>query len=460
VALNLKAERSSPAPGAPRRPKIRDHQRLTFALLCTTLALEAVGAGMLYPLLARIQAARHLQTYGLGLMAGAYFFAALIAQIGGGRLLDGRRARPVLLGGLALGSASLVWFALAPNLLQLVGARAVGGLCFGIIGPAALRAGTVGIPSELRGARLGKLSSAQMSGIVLGPLAGSVLASIGGLSFPFYVLAVALGLTLLALVLVPQPQPADARAAEDGRAVADRANEAADNHRLAPTPATIHGAATTGAATTPTARAIGRSLRPATRAVVALLFLAVGAQLANGLYDALWSRLLTDRGAGSLLIGLSLSLYGIPFIILAPIGGRLASRRGPLMVGGIGLLVASVFLASYGFVTVPAVILVLGVMEAFAQALAVPGGYAAVANVFPDDRAATGQGWFGAAGTAAAGTAALVGAPVYAALGAGAVFAGGAVISAICVVVAMIVGRGRMGDPRREPAASPTADPQ
>jgi MFS family permease len=420
--LNLTAEAAPSRSGAPRGPALLEQPRLTFILLCTVLALEAVGAGMLYPLLARIQAARHLPTYGLGLMAGGYFFAALVTQVGGGRVLDGRHARPLLLAGLALGSVSLVWFALAGDLAQLLGARALGGLSFGIVGPAALRAGTVGIPSEQRGARLGRLSAAQMSGIVLGPLAGSVLASVGGLSCPFYVLAVALGLALVALLAVPQPR------AEPDSSARRRAADALDRAALVRR----------------------RSLPLASRPVVALLLLAVGAQLANGLYDALWSRLLTDRGAGTLLIGLSLTLYGIPFILAAPFGGRVAGRRGPLMVSGAGLLVAAGFLASYGFVTVPVVILVLGVMEAFAQALAVPGGLAAVANVFPDHQAATGQGWFAAAGTAAAGTAAMIGAPIYAAFGPGAVFGGGAVISAAFVIGAMVVGRGRMGGrPRR-----------
>jgi predicted MFS family arabinose efflux permease len=253
-------------------------------------------------------------------------------------------------------------------------------------------------------------------------LAGSVLASVGGLSCPFYVLAVALGLALVALLAVPQPR------AEPDSSARRRAADALDRAALVRR----------------------RSLPLASRPVVALLLLAVGAQLANGLYDALWSRLLTDRGAGTLLIGLSLTLYGIPFILAAPFGGRVAGRRGPLMVSGAGLLVAAGFLASYGFVTVPVVILVLGVMEAFAQALAVPGGLAAVANVFPDHQAATGQGWFAAAGTAAAGTAAMIGAPIYAAFGPGAVFGGGAVISAAFVIGAMVVGRGRMGGrPRR-----------
>jgi DHA1 family multidrug resistance protein-like MFS transporter len=388
--------------------------RLTFRLLCLAVAFEAGGVGVMFPLLARIQAADHLPTYGLGLMAGAYFFAALLTQLGGGRFLDGERARHVLLGGLLLTAASLAWFALGTHLWDLVAARCLGGLGYGIVGPAALRAGTVGVPNEERGARLGRLSSAQMTGIVAGPLGGSVLASVGGLAFPFLVLAGALLGVFVALVLTPIPPLADGD--DPGVAFTDV------EHR------------------SPRQSKLGVARRP----LVALLLLAVGSQLANGLYESLWSRLLTDRGGGSLLIGLSLSLYGIPFILLAPAGGRLANRRGPLVVSGLALLGAAGLLASYGLVVSPILIVILGISEAVFQALAVPGGYAAVASLFPDDRAATGQGWFGAAGTASAGVAAVAGAAIYGADGPATVFVGGAVISAGFVVAAMLTGRGRM----------------
>jgi MFS family permease len=421
VVLNLRAEPAASV-RAPQRAA-----RLTFRLLCVAVALEAGGAGILFPLLARIQAAHHLPTYGLGLMSGAYFFAALAAQLGVGRFLDGRRARPLLLAGLLLGAAALVWFGLGTQLWQLVASRCLGGFGFGIVGPAALRAGTFGIAPEDRGARLGRLSSAQMTGIVLGPLAGSVLASVGGLSFPFLVLAAALLAVLAALACT----------------------------RVAPAAGATRSEVREGAR--------GRQrLGVARRPLLALLLLAVGAQLANGLYDSLWSRLLTDKGAGSLLIGLSLTAFGIPFILLAPFGGRLAGRRGPMLVSGVGLLAAACFLASYGFVASPHVIVILGIGEAVFQAVAVPGGYAAVASLFPEDRVATGQGLFGAAGTAAAGVAAVIGAPIYARYGAATVFGAGAAISAVFVFAAMVMGRGRIvgrtsgaADPSPVPVALP-----
>jgi MFS family permease len=244
-----------------------------------------------------------------------------------------------------------------------------------------------------------------MGGIVFGPLLGIGLAGIGGLGMPFLVLAGLLAVVTAGLVL---STGADL-----------------DAETLPPTPRAQ------------------RVQLPSWRPVIALLLLSAAAQVPTGLYDALWSRLLTDRGASSFLIGLSLTLFGLPIVALAPFGGRLAGRHGPLRVAGAALCIAAGFMASYGFVTVPLIILGLGVIEACFQAVAIPGSFAAVAEVFPDDWAATGQGWFSGAGTAAAGTAALIGAPAYGAFGPGAVFGGGALLSVALVAVAVFVGRGR-----------------
>jgi MFS family permease len=383
-----------------------------LALLGAAVFLGAAGVGALFPLLAKIQAEHHLATYSLGLMSGANFFAALLAQLGVSRFLDGRRARRVLLIGLVLGSASLLWFARAGDLWQLVASRALGGISYGIVGPASLREAAIGVKGEARGRRIGILSSLMMAGIVIGPLFGSLLDIAGGLPLPFEVLG-----GLLAVLFVVS-------------ALALRVPEEAEEEAT---------------------QTIAAPARLRSRAVIALLVFAAASQLPNGLYDSLWSRLLTDRGADQLLIGLSLSLFGLPFIVLAPFGGKLAERRGPLLAACVGLVISDVFMASYGLVPSPVIIVILGVAEACAQCVAIPGGYAAVARVFPDSQAATGQGWFSASGTGAAGLSAVAGAPIYAAIGPWAAFGGGALISAL-------LGMASLGLSRRSTVLGPASN--
>ncbi len=408
------------------------------------MCLEAVGIGVLFPLLAHVQDAHHLPTYTLGLMSGASFFAALVAQLGAGPLLDGNRARPVLLFGVLLGAGGLVWFAFAGGLGGLVGARGLGGVGYGIVSPAALRQASLGVSGERRGKRLGILSSAQMAGFTVGPLFGSVLYAAGGLRVPFEVVGGLLAVAGAGLALLPAPQ-------------ATRRPRPA---RVAPAHSSAKHPPGWGAPSAPPARAgappRGRPLNDGPRVLgerwrelsgievaplVAMLLLAAALQLPNGLYDSLWSRMLTDRGASALLVGLSFSFFGLPFVVLAPLGGRVAERRGPLLAAGLGLLAADCFMAAYGFVPWPILIVGLGVGEACVQSVAIPGGFASVGRVFSDDRIAAGQGLFGGIGTLAAGTAAVAGAPVFAALGGPGAFGGGAAVSAALVVAALVVGR-------------------
>ncbi len=383
--------------------------------------VEAAGIGVLFPLLARVQEVHHLPTYSLGLMSGASFFAALVTQLGLSPFLDGRRARLVLIVGMILGCAAPLWFAFGGSLWSLTVSRALGGIAAGIVVPAALRSGTAGIEDDRRGARLGLLSSTQMAGIVLGPVLAVGLYDLGGIRLPFEAIAVA-GAVLLVMVAL---SPGAGAVAAPTLAVANLR----DSHDA-------------------TEEASGRSKRGfslTSPGVIAVLLIAAAAQIPNGFYDALWSRLLTDRGASTLLIGLSLTLFGIPFVILAPLGGKLAGRRNPLAWAVVGLVVSTGFMASYGFVDSPIVIIALGMFEACAQAIAVPGGYAAAAAVFPDRSAATGQGWVQGTGTAAAGAAAVAAAPMYGAFGSGPVFAAGAALSASLALVAYAVSRRSSG---------------
>lgn len=75
------------------------------------------------------------------------------------------------------------------------------------------------------------------------------------------------------------------------------------------------------------------------------LLLSIGLYLPVGVYDALWDRYLTDRGASNTMIGLSFLMYGIPFALLSAAGGRAADRIGATRAALIGILCAAPFTA-------------------------------------------------------------------------------------------------------------------
>ncbi len=154
------------------------------------------------------------------------------------------------------------------------------------------------------------------------------------------------------------------------------------------------------------------------RGVVVAVLLQLAVFLPVGIYDSLWARYLTDRGATTLLIGFGLTLYGLPFVLAAPRGGRLADRLGPVRSTTIGMLIVVPATAIYGLLAAPLVITAIALLEAVGNATAVPGAQTAMARSCPRERLTAGQGLSGAVSMLGAGFAAVVAAPIYEAVGA------------------------------------------
>ena len=68
----------------------------------------------------------------------------------------------------------------------------------------------------------------------------------------------------------------------------------------------------------------GRALRSllVRPAIQATLAASIAFYLTVGMFEAIWAVLLRDHGAETWLIGLTLSMFTLPMIFFAPIGGR------------------------------------------------------------------------------------------------------------------------------------------
>ena len=349
----------------------------------------AAGNGVVFPLLADLQDAHDLPTYGLGIISGVSFIASLLGMLVFSGQADRGRAKLLMVGGLALSVVSMVLFALSNELWQFTFARAMSGLAFGCFAPAS-RSIVARLDADNVGRNLGRLASTELGGFITGPVIGATFASAFNLDAPFWALAV-----VVAIVLA---------------AVARR-----------PIPSDVGGAPREG-----TSSGIALDLLRYREVVVATL-LALALILPVGIYDSLWSRYLQDRGASTLFIGITLTMYGVPFIALASRGGRLADRVGPFRAAFVCLVLVAPLIALYGVITIPIVIVSVALVEAIVQAVAVPASQAAMAIACPPQRLAAGQGLSGAAGQAGAGVVALLAAPVYESAGPGFLFAAAAV---------------------------------
>jgi MFS family permease len=120
-------------------------------------------------------------------------------------------------------------------------------------------------------------------------------------------------------------------------------------------------------------------------------------------FEATWSLLLDDLGAETWLIGLSLSLFTLPMVFLAPRGGRLTQRIGHSAVVGWSIGAAAVCTLLYGWIDALWVVLGVSLVHAIADSFTMPANQVAIATATPPEQVAAGQGLFSASGTLVSG---------------------------------------------------------
>lgn len=376
---------SDPAPST-GAPTARPGSATSLPVLVGAVSLGA-GVGVVFPLLAAFQDRYGFGDAGLGVLSSGTFVAALISGLFLAGFADRGRSRLLLVVGMALSAAGLLWFAAGSHLWQFTGARLVEGLGYGVFTPAARKIVTSGDQADA-GMRLGRLTSAEFGGFLAGPVIGSLLSEWLGLAAPLVIIGVIQAALAVWMVAVPLPKVL----AGSGRG-------------------SVLGSF--------------RMLRRPAIAGAALLSLTIF--LPIGVYDALWSRYLTDRGASTLFIGIGLSLYAVPIVIFAPTGGRLADRYGPVRVavGAICLIIPLTL--SYGLLATPVLITAAGLLGALPEAVGSPAVQTVMLRACRPDEVAAGQGVASAVNQVGAGSAALLGPIVYGAHGSAVLFSGLAV---------------------------------
>lgn len=348
----------------------------TTPLIAATFLMASASIAI-FPLLPDLQAELGLSTGILGLVTAAGFLAAVVAQVAVAPLADRGHERSLLVAGLLTSAAALVAAAFAWDAASLVLARSLEGFAFGTFVPAA-RAITARRSPHGPAEALGRLSAAEFAGVALGPLAAALLASAFSTDVALLTFAV------LSVVTVPVAL----RAADARVTLVTTAGHGAGEPRM------------------------GFDLLRRKPMQVALL-LTIALIVPVGAYDTLWARYMVDNGATTLLVGASLTVFAIPYILFASRAGRLADRLGPVRGAVAGMLLTSAVIVAYGFLRNPWTITGVGMIESTGQALAGPAAQASVANAVPRDRVAAAQGLAGAVGTAAAGIVAALAAPIY-----------------------------------------------
>jgi MFS transporter, DHA1 family, multidrug resistance protein len=319
-------------------------------------------------------------------------------------------------GGIIVAGLAMVASAVASQFWAFLLARLLLGLGSGTVGPAIRRIVITRDPEHV-GANLGRVASFDVAGFVLGPLLAAIAAETLGIRAPFWILAAAF-VAVLVLTL---------RLDLTAGSVSER-------------PRVIR--VLTGI--------------PAMQATLAV---AVAFYVTVGMFEAIWAVLLRDRGAETWLIGLTLSLFTVPMIFLAPTGGRTAQARGPLRVATVSVGIAAVCTLSYGIL--PAVWMLLGVsiVHALADSFTMPANQVSAALASPPELISSAQGLLGATGLAAAGLTGLGAGFLYEESGRLAVAVTTAAVMAVCLVAARLLGTDPLRRGRPAPVDVPTTAP-
>ena len=323
----------------------------------------ALGLGLVVALLAELQDEFGFPTWGLGLIAGISFVAGFAGNVTLGPVADRGHARTMLVASMVGGVAALLWLSVATELWSFIAARAVFGLADGAFFPAARRIAVTGRPDR-PGAQLGALMGAALAGFLSGPLLGGLLAEGFGLRMAFIAPAVVLALTT---PVVSRRLP---------RVVAPGQRQAV----------------------------LTLLRRPIIRAAI---LLASSEFFIIGGLEAIWARLITDRGASTAGAGLTLTIVILPMVVLAPAVGRLADRIEPTRIALTATFLLAAVTPLIGLVNTVALTVLVGLGQSVINSATAPSSQAMAARASPATQLAAGQGLLDGIGLLAAGAAAL-----------------------------------------------------
>lgn len=371
----------------------------------------SMGYGSVFTLLAEFREKFGFSETELGVIAGVGFFAGVIAQVGLARFADQGFVRLLIHIGMIVAIVSMLGMAVADQAWQFIAARFFLGAGTGAVGPAVRRILITRDPANM-GSNLGAMGAFDVSGFVLGPVVAAAFAEFVNLRAPFLFLAG------LYVVIYAWALRLDLSAGE------------AAHVRIPVRNLLKH------------------------RPMVAGILAGIAFYTTIGVFEASWAVLLDDLGASTLLIALSISLFALPMIPLAPLGGRYAQRRGPVRVMAVTIMGAVACMLVYGYVEFMWVLIAISAVHAMFDAYTMPAGQLAVAMSAPTEQAAAAQGLYGAVGLVVSGLAAVAAGSLYDAWGPEVLFTGSSIVMVVALAGAIALGGELMG-----PASRPSSEP-
>ena len=336
------------------------------------MGVLAAGYGVMFTMLDDWRTAYGIQETGLSMIIAVGFFTSFVAQLTIAPYADRGHARKLMTVGMAANAIGALLMAFGATLPAFLLGRFIMGVGAGIAIPAIKRIVIVSDPENM-GGNLGRGVSIEVGGFAIGPVIAALTVDSINLAAPFILIAFLIAVTGIII----------ARLNIAETAIEDRTDERFAIDLLK------------------------------NRAVLGSILVGLALFVMIGVYDSLWVIIMDDLKAPHWVGNAGVALFGLPWIFFGALGGRIAQKHGPLRVSAFGLALGSLYMTSYGFMTMPYFMLGVGLTQSMVDSLTVTGIGVAVAQATPPERQAGASGLLGGMQTLTGGVAAMFAGTMY-----------------------------------------------
>jgi MFS family permease len=336
------------------------------------MGVLAAGYGVMFTMLDDWRSEYGIQETGLSMIIAIGFFTSFVAQLTIAPLADKGHARKLLSLGMLANAVGAVIMAFGESLPAFLLGRFIMGLGAGIAIPAIKRIVIVSDRENI-GRNLGRGVSIEVAGFAIGPVIAALTVDTFNLAAPFIIIT---ALTMIFGIIISQLNISET-------AVEDQTNERFALDLL--------------------------KLRP----VLGSILVGLALYVMIGVYDSLWVIMMDDLQAPNWVGNAGVALFGLPWIIFGTLGGKIAQRHGPLRVSAFGLALGALYMTSYGFLSMPYLMLGIGLSQSILDSLTVTGIGIAVAQATPTERQAGASGLLGGMQTLTGGISAIAAGAMY-----------------------------------------------
>ena len=362
------------------------------------MGVLAAGYGVMFTMLDDWRREYGIQETGLSMIIAIGFFTSFVAQLTIAPLADKGHARKLLSLGMLANAVGAVMMAFGESLPAFLLGRFVMGLGAGIAIPAIKRIVIVSDPENI-GRNLGRGVSIEVAGFAIGPVISALTIDAFNLAAPFIIIT---ALTMVFGIIISQLNISET-------AVEDRTDERFALDLL--------------------------KLRP----VLGSILVGLALYVMIGVYDSLWVIMMADLQAPNWVGNAGVALFGLPWIFFGTLCGKIAQRHGPLRVSAFGLAMGALFMTSYGFLSMPYLMLGIGLSQSILDSLTVTGTGIAVAQATPPERQAGASGLLGGMQTLTGGVSAVAAGVMYEHFGQEFAFSATGIVMALLVTFGCVL---------------------